>query len=126
MSRHCARLLRLIFLIFYLFFIFQEQTLRKALTGVDMLAKAKTGTGKTLAFLIPSIQQAAAAKEKGSKSIKVQKKFKKIIYNLSLIDLEPYTKKKHRCCASRRRANWRRRSMRRPSSFVVSTPSLHR
>ena len=72
-------------------FIFQEQTLRQALTGVDMLAKAKTGTGKTLAFLIPSIQQAAAAKEKGSKSIKVQKKIKEryIVYSLSLIDLEP-------------------------------------
>jgi superfamily II DNA/RNA helicase len=56
-----------------------------------MLAKAKTGTGKTLAFLIPSIQQAAAAKEKGSKSIKVQKKIKEgyILYSLSLIDLEP-------------------------------------
>jgi hypothetical protein len=77
---------------FYFYFIFQEQTLRQALTGVDMLAKAKTGTGKTLAFLIPSIQQAAAAKEKGSKSIKVKKR--KICMSLSLIDLEPYTKTK--------------------------------
>jgi ATP-dependent RNA helicase MSS116 len=80
---------------FYFYFIFQEQTLRQALTGVDMLAKAKTGTGKTLAFLIPSIQQAAAAKEKGSKSIKVKKKRKiYICMSLSLIDFEPYTKTK--------------------------------
>jgi ATP-dependent RNA helicase MSS116, mitochondrial len=27
------------------------------LTGVDVLAKAKTGTGKTLAFLIPSVER---------------------------------------------------------------------
>jgi len=51
--------------------VVQHQTLRQALTGVDMLAKAKTGTGKTLAFLIPSIEQAAAAKAKGSRSVKV-------------------------------------------------------
>eukprot|EP00501_MAST-03F_sp_TOSAG23-6_P002467 GSMAST32.ASY1.ANO1.2577.1 assembled CDS len=33
----------------------QEQTLPTALSGVDLLAQAKTGTGKTLGFLIPSI-----------------------------------------------------------------------
>ncbi|KAI5478526.1 hypothetical protein MNV49_005055 [Pseudohyphozyma bogoriensis] len=34
----------------------QEATLPVILTGVDVLAKAKTGTGKTFAFLIPSIE----------------------------------------------------------------------
>ena len=36
----------------------QEQSLPIALTGVDVLAKAKTGTGKTLSFLIPAIEAA--------------------------------------------------------------------
>ena len=34
----------------------QEASLPPLLTGIDCLAKAKTGTGKTLAFLIPAIQ----------------------------------------------------------------------
>ena len=33
----------------------QEQSVPVALTGTDVLAKAKTGTGKTLAFLLPVI-----------------------------------------------------------------------
>jgi ATP-dependent RNA helicase MSS116 len=36
----------------------QEQTLPVALNGDDLLAKAKTGTGKTLSFLIPAIEAA--------------------------------------------------------------------
>jgi ATP-dependent RNA helicase MSS116 len=43
----------------------QEQTIPLALTGVDLLAKAKTGTGKTLAFLIPAIEAALRAKAEG-------------------------------------------------------------
>ncbi|GAA5929584.1 hypothetical protein JCM1841_004986 [Sporobolomyces salmonicolor] len=35
----------------------QKQTLPVILTGVDVLAQARTGTGKTLAFLIPSIER---------------------------------------------------------------------
>ena len=34
----------------------QAQSIPTALTGVDMVVKAKTGTGKTLAFLIPAIE----------------------------------------------------------------------
>jgi ATP-dependent RNA helicase MSS116 len=36
--------------------VVQQQSLPVALTGVDVLAKAKTGTGKTLSFLIPAIE----------------------------------------------------------------------
>ena len=37
--------------------VVQQQSLPVALTGVDvLLAKAKTGTGKTLSFLIPAIE----------------------------------------------------------------------
>ena len=35
----------------------QQATLPIALSGSDVLAKAKTGTGKTLAFLIPTIEK---------------------------------------------------------------------
>ena len=49
----------------------QERTIPAALTGSDMLAKAKTGTGKTLAFLIPAIEQAVQAKHAGHAGIKV-------------------------------------------------------
>ena len=31
----------------------QEQTIPMALEGKDVIARAKTGTGKTLAFLVP-------------------------------------------------------------------------
>ncbi|KAG5191011.1 P-loop containing nucleoside triphosphate hydrolase protein, partial [Tribonema minus] len=36
----------------------QSATIPVSLTGVDILAKAKTGTGKTLAFLIPCVERA--------------------------------------------------------------------
>nr|GFC96125.1 DEAD-box ATP-dependent RNA helicase 31-like [Tanacetum cinerariifolium] len=35
--------------------IVQEATLPVILQGKDVLAKARTGTGKTVAFLLPSI-----------------------------------------------------------------------
>jgi ATP-dependent RNA helicase MSS116 len=36
----------------------QQESIPAALTGDDLIVKAKTGTGKTLAFLIPAIEQA--------------------------------------------------------------------
>lgn len=38
----------------------QAQTLPLTLAGGDMLAQAKTGTGKTIAFLLPAVQKLAA------------------------------------------------------------------
>ena len=35
----------------------QEQTLPVALRGTDVIAKAKTGTGKTIGFLLPTIER---------------------------------------------------------------------
>ncbi len=53
----------------------QAQSIPPALTGVDVVATAQTGTGKTLAFLIPLIEKlakAAAGKEdrRGSSSVR--------------------------------------------------------
>lgn len=45
----------------------QSATIPVGLTGVDMLAKAKTGTGKTIAFLIPAIDQ--ILQESGGRTI---------------------------------------------------------
>eukprot|EP00501_MAST-03F_sp_TOSAG23-6_P001325 GSMAST32.ASY1.ANO1.1373.1 assembled CDS len=42
----------------------QEQTLPTALSGVDLLAQAKTGTGKTLGFLIPSIDNVLRCRQR--------------------------------------------------------------
>ncbi|KAM0748076.1 DEAD-domain-containing protein [Meredithblackwellia eburnea MCA 4105] len=42
----------------------QEATLPVCLTGLDVLAQAKTGTGKTLAFLIPCIERLVRAEPK--------------------------------------------------------------
>ena len=35
----------------------QQQTIREIVNGVDCLAKAKTGTGKTLGFLVPAVER---------------------------------------------------------------------
>lgn len=52
----------------------QAQTLPHTLTGSDVLAQAKTGTGKTIAFLLPAIQKllddrSRAAKPHNARSI---------------------------------------------------------
>ena len=39
----------------------QAESLGPLLSGADMVVKAKTGTGKTLAFLIPGIEQASSS-----------------------------------------------------------------
>jgi len=41
----------------------QAQSCPVALTGVDVLAKAKTGTGKTISFLLPALEHAVAPPE---------------------------------------------------------------
>jgi ATP-dependent RNA helicase MSS116 len=42
----------------------QKQAIPEVLKGIDVFTKAKTGTGKTLAFLIPSIEVLLAARAK--------------------------------------------------------------
>jgi ATP-dependent helicase YprA (DUF1998 family) len=44
----------------------QAQTLGPLLAGKDVVARAQTGTGKTLAFLVPSLQTLLDEAEKGS------------------------------------------------------------
>ena len=48
----------------------QQQSLPVALTGADVLAKAKTGTGKTLSFLLPAVE-AALRPPSGGPKIKI-------------------------------------------------------
>jgi ATP-dependent RNA helicase MSS116 len=47
----------------------QAETLPIILNGEDCLAKAKTGTGKTLAFLVPTIERIAARKDAPTQEI---------------------------------------------------------
>lgn len=46
--------------------VVQERSISISLTGVDVLAKARTGTGKTLAFLIPALQHAISNPSDGT------------------------------------------------------------
>lgn len=39
----------------------QAKAIPACQTGADVVCKAKTGTGKTLAFLIPAVEQVAPA-----------------------------------------------------------------
>ena len=43
----------------------QQESLPIALTGKDMLVQAKTGTGKTIGFLLPTIQKLVDLKNSG-------------------------------------------------------------
>jgi superfamily II DNA/RNA helicase len=42
----------------------QAMSLPACLEGGDVVAKAKTGTGKTLAFMIPVVERVRAVKER--------------------------------------------------------------
>lgn len=48
----------------------QAATLPPLLEGRDVVAKARTGTGKTVAFLVPTIEQLSTAKSSGKKQIR--------------------------------------------------------
>ena len=48
----------------------QDATLPRIMAGRDVLAKAKTGTGKTVGFLLPSLERVIAAKQ-GATSQKI-------------------------------------------------------
>lgn len=44
----------------------QDATLEDALSGIDLLVQAKTGTGKTTAFLLPAIERLASSRSASS------------------------------------------------------------
>lgn len=44
----------------------QDATLQDALSGIDLLVQAKTGTGKTTAFLLPAIERLASSRSASS------------------------------------------------------------
>ncbi|KAG0705280.1 P-loop containing nucleoside triphosphate hydrolase protein [Suillus ampliporus] len=44
----------------------QDATLEHALSGIDLLVQAKTGTGKTTAFLLPAIERLASSRSTSS------------------------------------------------------------
>ncbi|MDZ4225266.1 MAG: DEAD/DEAH box helicase [Candidatus Andersenbacteria bacterium] len=69
----------------------QRQAIPRALAGKDIIGVAQTGTGKTLAFALPLIQQIAAAKKQGlvilptrELAMQVDEVFKKLGASLNL------------------------------------------
>jgi ATP-dependent RNA helicase MSS116 len=47
----------------------QAATIKVGLAGEDLLAKAKTGTGKTIAFLLPALERALKTRKRGKVSV---------------------------------------------------------
>jgi ATP-dependent RNA helicase MSS116 len=54
----------------------QQRTINEALSGVDVIAQAKTGTGKTLGFLVPVIQRIVTADPKLGEKVRGYKRAK--------------------------------------------------
>ena len=55
---------RILFLVLIYCFLIQRAVLEPALKGQDLIARAKTGTGKTLAFGIPILDRTIKEQEK--------------------------------------------------------------
>lgn len=49
----------------------QERSLPSALAGADVLVKAKTGTGKTLAFSLPALQRVLSSAGAGGETVRI-------------------------------------------------------
>jgi ATP-dependent RNA helicase MSS116 len=49
----------------------QAESIPVSLTGIDVLCKAKTGTGKTLAFLLPALERLASIEDRSGISVLV-------------------------------------------------------
>jgi ATP-dependent RNA helicase MSS116 len=77
----------------------QAESIPVSLTGTDLLCKAKTGTGKTLAFLIPAVERMnrlSAQERKGSVSVLVISPTRELATQIAdegklLISKMPYT-----------------------------------
>lgn len=62
----------------------QEETIPMALTGRDILARAKNGTGKTASFLIPTLERIDTTQNY------IQGTFKLIIFSFNFINFSNF------------------------------------